>query len=114
MRKSAVLLALALALAGCGDGGDADDSATFVAVDIDFEEAPSQLSAGEVTVELVNEGSQLHNVVFEEAGDEPVVEAAAGETATGSVELDPGEYTVYCNVPGHREAGMEVTVTVEG
>lgn len=121
---SRILLPLAVPavlLAGCagGDGGDGDDAGsgeaavTFVAVDIDFAEAPASAPAGDVTVELVNEGDQQHNVTFEGVGDGPAVEAQGGETATGSVTLEPGEYVAFCSVPGHREAGMETTVTAE-
>jgi uncharacterized cupredoxin-like copper-binding protein len=97
-----------------GEAADGDVF-TFVAIDLDFEEFPEEIPAGEVTFELVNEGNLEHNVVFEGVnGDEPVVEAMGGETATGSVSLEQGEYVAYCSVPGHREAGMEATVTVEG
>lgn len=120
VQLATMLAALVLGLAACGGDGGGDDgdegeaaTATFVGVDIDFEEAPESVPAGEVTVELVNEGELEHNVVIEELGEEPVVEAAPGETATGTVTLEAGEYVAYCSVPGHREAGMETTLTAE-
>jgi uncharacterized cupredoxin-like copper-binding protein len=32
----------------------------------------------------------------------------------GEIDLAAGEYVFYCDVPGHRDAGMEGTLTVEG
>lgn len=118
-----VVAAMALLVAGCASqetpetAGDADTpgdaEATFVAADSVFSEAPEQLSSGELAVELVNDGALLHNVTIEELDDLLVVQAGGGESATGTVTLEPGSYTYYCSVPGHREAGMEGTLTVE-
>lgn len=96
---------------GEGDGGGGD--ATFVAVDLDFESAPDSLPAGENEITLVNEGQAVHDVTFEELGDETVVSANGGETASGAATLEAGELTYYCSIPGHRGAGMEGTLTVE-
>lgn len=91
------------------------DAAVFVAVDIDYSEAPETLPAGEVTVAIDNQGAIVHNVVFEELGDAVIVEAAGGETAVGTVTVEAGQtYTYYCSIPGHRAAGMEGALTVEG
>ena len=92
-----------------GEGG----GPTWVAVDIDFESAPEELSAGAVEVELGNEGSIVHNVTFEGVNnDSPVVEAQGGQTATGTVELEAGDYTYFCSVPGHQDLMRgEVTVS---
>ena len=68
---------------------------------------------GEITVEYINEGTAFHNVEFIGATEgSDIVEADPGESSTGTVGLFPGEWTFFCNVPGHRAAGMEATVTV--
>jgi plastocyanin len=99
-------------------GQDGDDegagTATWVAIDIDYSEAPAELPAGTIPVELINEGAIEHNVVIEELNDELILEALGGESDSGTVELEPGDYTYYCSIPGHRAAGMEGTMTVTG
>lgn len=104
---------------GEGEDGEGDGSqepsttVQFVAEDIEFTDAPGTAPAGAVTFELVNNGAIPHDVTIEELDDETVVEAEGGQTATGDVTLEPGSYTYYCSVPGHRAAGMEGTLTVE-
>jgi len=104
------------AVAGEGGAGGSEapsNEPVFVAVDIDYERAPATLPAGDTTITLENRGTILHNVVFEELDDQLIAEAAGGESAEGDVTLEPGEYTYYCSVPGHRTT-MEGTLTVEG
>lgn len=105
-----------LTLAACANDAPAPsdgEAATFVAVDIDWESAPSRLPAGQASVTLDNQGGLVHNLAFEGVNDdEPVLEAGAGEAVDGAVALQPGTYTYFCTVPGHRAAGMEGTVEV--
>lgn len=108
--QRAELQATEAAGGGGGDGGGGP--ATWVAVDIAYEEAPEEVAAGTVDVELDNQGNIEHNVVIEELDDQLILDAAAGESDSGSVELEPGTYTYYCDVAGHRAAGMEGTLTV--
>lgn len=68
---------------------------------------------GEVVVEAHNVSDAFHNFeVLGAADGSEIVEANGMETGVGSVFLFPGEWTVICNVPGHRAAGMETTITV--
>jgi plastocyanin len=70
--------------------------------------------AGKVTIDFKNPSALEHNVVIEQNGKElasfePIAQGEESETA----ELKPGTYTFFCSVPGHREAGMEGTLTVK-
>jgi plastocyanin len=63
-------------------------------------------------------GERPHNVHIEGNGvsmdvkpDGPV---AAGQTFTGTVNLQPGRYDVWCPVGNHRDQGMVGTLTVAG
>jgi plastocyanin len=68
-----------------------------------------------VTIDFTNEASLAHDVRVEDADGENLggtsVFAEGEESAT--VELESGEYTFFCSVPGHREGGMEGTLTVK-
>jgi plastocyanin len=71
-------------------------------------------SAGEVTIKLDNPAAVEHDVAIEADGEEIAKSDLVREGTTSvSAELEPGEYVFYCSVPGHREGGMEGTLTVE-
>lgn len=89
-----------------------EDQLMFVAVDIDFADAPTASSAGAKEIVLVNDGVADHNVTIPALGDSPVVEASGGETATSNIELEASTYEYFCSVPGH-ETSMSGEFTVE-
>jgi plastocyanin len=79
-----------------------------------IELSTEELDAGSYTIDVVNDGSATHDLVVERDGED--VEAtdsiAPGDSATLTVDLEPGEYVFYCSIANHRAMGMEVTVTV--
>jgi len=71
--------------------------------------------AGEVTIDFNNPQGLTHDVAIEDSSGETIgkTELIASEETSETVNLKPGTYTFYCTVPGHREAGMEGTLTVK-
>jgi uncharacterized cupredoxin-like copper-binding protein len=71
--------------------------------------------AGQVSIEFDNPQEMQHDVAIENSSGEVLgeTELVAAGTATTTVDLKPGKYTFFCTVPGHREAGMEGTLTVK-
>jgi plastocyanin len=79
-----------------------------------YEFADAVAPPGPLTIDSVNEQPADHNIAVDGGGVDEVGEVVAnGGTSTVEVDLDPGEYSFYCSVPGHREGGMEGTLTVE-
>lgn len=88
------------------------NSVEIVATDIAFDQTELTIPADtDVTVTLVNEGFLEHDFVVEDT-DFATELAQAQETVEVVVNLPAGDYMYYCSVAGHREAGMEGTLTV--
>jgi len=71
--------------------------------------------AGEVTIDFTNPQPLPHDVKIESSDGEEIggTDTVSEGSESATVELEPGTYTFYCSVPGHREAGMEGTLTVK-
>ena len=82
-----------------------------VSYDIYFEPNEVTIPANtDVTVNLPNEGATPHNFSIDALGID--VDIAPGATEQVVINAPAGEYEYYCNVPGHKEAGMVGTLIV--
>jgi plastocyanin len=72
-------------------------------------------SAGKVTINFTNGSALSHNVVVVNSANKVLGQTPTfdGGTKSFSANLKPGTYTYYCSVPGHRQAGMQGTLTVK-
>jgi uncharacterized cupredoxin-like copper-binding protein len=110
------IVALSVLLAACGSSGGGSGSkssgpitatggkVTIVANDIYFNTKEIDASPGALAVTLKNDGSQLHTFVIQ--GQNFKLSASGHTSKTGTVNLPAGTYTFFCDVPGHRSAGM--------
>jgi plastocyanin len=76
----------------------------------------AKASAGKVTITMTNMSGTAHNVAIQTGTSGPVIGATpvqSSGTSSISVSLKPGTYTFFCQVPGHRQAGMYGTLTVK-
>jgi plastocyanin len=74
----------------------------------------AQAQPGELTIRSPNEQSIGHNIALEGGGVNETGEVVSnGGVSEISATVRAGEYTFYCSVPGHREAGMEGELTVK-
>jgi len=89
------------------------ETVEIVAIDIAFDPKKDVTIAADtdVTLSLPNNGVAAHNFSIDALGIS--VDIAPGETKTVSVNAPAGTYEFYCNVPGHKEAGMVGTLTVQ-
>ncbi len=108
-----------------GGGGGEAEGGTAGAATLDFEADPGGELAytaatatskpGKVTVNFTNPQQLSHDVAIEDAGGKEVgaTEVIGEGSDSTEVDLKSGEYTFFCSVPGHREAGMEGDLTVK-
>jgi plastocyanin len=142
MRKLVLLVALGilapLALAACGGGDDettpaqtaptttqagggGGGGAETISLSADpggafaFEQTSLSAQAGNDTIEFDNPAPLGHNVCVEDSSGNKVgcSDVVTQAKTSLTVDLQPGTYTYYCSVDGHRAGGMEGTLTVK-
>jgi uncharacterized cupredoxin-like copper-binding protein len=102
-------------------GGGASAGGSTVSIEADpngdlaYTTTSASAKAGKVTVDFNNPQELTHDVQIEDSSGKEVggTELIAGGSDSATVNLEPGTYTFFCSVPGHREAGMEGTLTVK-
>ena len=80
---------------------------------LSFDTDSLEAQAGEVMITMDNPSSTPHNIAIEGQGVDEKGEVVTQAESQVSAQLEPGEYTFYCSVPGHRQGGMEGTLTVQ-
>lgn len=117
-----LLAAPLLALVACGGGSETVETTVPATADLVVKAVPTirwdaasyTAPAGEVEIFLANDDNVKHTLVILQddkvVGDLELVVNKKGDTDSGTVTLDPGQYYVYCTVPGH--ASMKSTLTV--
>ena len=126
-----VLAASVLALSACGGGsssssttpaatgaggGGGGSSTVKISADpsgaLKYEQTDVSATAGSITIDFTNMSSLPHDVTIEGNGASGATDQITDSTTSTTVDLDPGTYTFFCSVDGHRAAGMEGTLTV--
>lgn len=117
--------AAALLAGGCGaepsSGGPARTVASGTTLEVigdEYSFDPGELvveGTEPLTIELVNAGALAHNLRVidgegEDLGGTPTFQG--GQTRSGTVELEAGDYTMVCTVGDHAALGMEGRFTV--
>ncbi|MFW6061209.1 MAG: plastocyanin/azurin family copper-binding protein [Planctomycetota bacterium] len=76
------------------------------------------LPPGRTVLQVTNNGNMPHDLAIQGQGLNKQLEPGdayleAGQSGTMEIDLQPGEYRVWCPVGNHAGMGMEMTLTVE-
>ena len=122
VRLFLLLLSLA-AIAACGGGssntgtssGAPAGSTQVNVMDFNFKPKDISVASGKVVFFLVNSGPAAHDMLIADSTGKTLARSSlvqSGDTFTFTIaNLPAGKYVFYCDVPGHRQAGMEGTLT---
>ena len=114
------LLATAVAPAGAGKPAEEKNGKLVIAASptgqLAYGTNKATAKPGAAVVEMPNQSGVDHNIAIQQDKSGPVLGSSpiiAKGSAKTTVTLKPGTYTFFCEVPGHRQAGMEGTLTVK-
>jgi ABC-type glycerol-3-phosphate transport system substrate-binding protein len=134
LRLTAALTALTVVLAACGGGSSGSNSTPTPAsgggssttsggsgtpVDVTLADfsitvaGGTTLDPGTYTFNVKNTSATGHNLTIEGPGiDNQATPTFSSSTQQLTVTLKNGSYEFFCSVPGHKDAGMDIDVTV--
>lgn len=78
-----------------------------------YDKTEATAPAGEVTLSMPNPSPIPHNIAVEQPEEAIGEIVEQGGVSEITVDFPAGDYEYFCTVPGHREAGMVGTLTVE-
>jgi plastocyanin len=104
--------------AAAGGGGGAGGTVMITAAadgSLAYDQTEVSAPAGTITIDFDNPASLSHDVVVEDSSGQELgaTDLISESNTSTTVDLDAGSYTFFCSVPGHREAGMEGTLTAQ-
>ncbi len=135
----ASVLVLAGCTAGADESGVAGESAVRMDATLDdysISLSGTTVDSGTVAFDVTNQAEQVHEFVVartdldaaelptDDAGDvseegasdlsvvDEIEDIEGGTSPTLTVDLDPGHYVVFCNLPGHYRLGMHTDLDV--
>lgn len=119
LRTLSAAMLIALPLAACGGGSSSSGSLSGADVTVHakdtlkFDKSEYDAKAGDIKIGYVADGSLPHTLVIDgHPGFKLQVNSGAGKSQIGDATLSPGTYQIYCDIPGHRAAGMQANLVV--
>lgn len=101
--------------AGGGGGGGSGTPIDVTLKDYSIDVASTgSLAPGTYTFHVTNNGPSSHNLTVDGPGvsDKATSTFAAGGSEDLTVTLKSGSYDLFCSVPGHKQLGMDTSLTV--
>jgi uncharacterized cupredoxin-like copper-binding protein len=114
-------------LAACGDDGQVGklgdqtsttlpagvvSSITVTAGDLFLKPKENTAKEGRIEIRYQDEGQMAHHLLVDGVADFKLSVDGEGDEDRGILALETGTYMLYCDIPGHRAAGMEATLSV--
>jgi plastocyanin len=119
-RTAAAAALIAFLLAACGGGSSTPSSLSGADVTVHakdtlkFDKSEYTAKAGTVKIGYVNDGNIPHTLQIDgQPNFQKLTLNSHGQSQIGSVDLPPGTYQIYCDIPGHRSAGMQANLVIQ-
>jgi plastocyanin len=107
-----VVMVVVVAAGGSSDSTSGGKSSVISMTEMKFTPDPIDLPRTDARLRIVNDGAVPHSFIVPELGKGTPDLDAGAEMTLDLTAVPAGTYTVICDIPGHREAGMETTLTL--